>query len=226
MCHRCEVTFSKKSNWKRHYKEKHTDEVKKYGCPFCTYTSTRKDDMVKHVKCKHEDKYEEVKSNVSMIRIIVDESEVKKRKIEDNYVISDTLSESSLSPDLKRVMADIINNADSEPYIPMRVDQKDNSTTMSPIKKGEICTQTAQIEMVDEGTQLSAKVEGRCIDINYETVERCKHNVPLPIAKKKVIRRKEEITTETEIRCMRCYKMTEHQEKRREDTDSESDWDF
>jgi hypothetical protein len=25
---------------------------------------------------------------------------------------------------------------------------------------------------------------------------------------------------------MRCYKMTEHQEKRREDTDSESDWDF
>jgi hypothetical protein len=101
---------------------------------------------------------EEIKNNISMIRIVVDDSEAKKRKIEeDNYVISDTLSESSLSPNLKRVMMEIINNADSEPYIPMRVDQKDNFTTMFPVKKGEMCTQTCQIEMVDEGTQLSAK---------------------------------------------------------------------
>jgi hypothetical protein len=91
-------------------------------------------------------------------------------------------------------MADNINNADSEPYIPMRVDQKDNSTTMSPVKKGEKCTQTCQIEMVDEGTQLSAKVEGRCIDINYETVERCKHKFLYPLLRRKSLEEKKKLS--------------------------------
>ena len=67
-CHKCDLSFTKKSNWERHFKNVHDRVDTTYQCPFCEKQRKNLYDMRGHLRQKHPEKKELVRANPSLIR--------------------------------------------------------------------------------------------------------------------------------------------------------------
>lgn len=52
-CSVCDKSFTRRKNWKRHYREKHDDSNQFYFCNICKQTFKRKYHLVRHMETKN-----------------------------------------------------------------------------------------------------------------------------------------------------------------------------
>ena len=82
-CQRCNLSFSRKWNWERHFDQVHSSPGVTFQCSFCTAKRKSKADMRQHLRMSHPERKAQVQADPSLIREI-------RVKDTPNHVISDT----------------------------------------------------------------------------------------------------------------------------------------
>ena len=67
-CHQCNLAFSRKTNWERHFRNVHELRETTYQCPFCNKQRKHLCDMRGHLRKDHPEKKELVRADPSLIR--------------------------------------------------------------------------------------------------------------------------------------------------------------
>ena len=69
-CHRCNLTFNRKWNWKRHFELVHSSPNTIFQCPFCTTKRKSKADLRQHLRMAHPERKAQVQADSTLIREI------------------------------------------------------------------------------------------------------------------------------------------------------------